>query len=141
MFLKRSLVYPFESVKIKRTTIAGLLTVSVILAAILVPVISGHFVRHQAELSLEAVKEVGLALRMYAVDHGNKMPPTLNALVPQYIPDAKMFSNIEFLAQNADLSKVPQETVVLRLTNPKRKGAEIDVRTDDSSKIIKPTVD
>jgi hypothetical protein len=125
----------------KRTTVVGLFIVAAAIAAILFPVISGHFVRHQAELSLETVKEVGLALRMYAVDHGDKMPSTLDALVPQYIPDAKMFSNIEFLTPNADVSKMPQETVVLRLTNPKRKGAEIDVRADDSSRVIKPTAD
>jgi hypothetical protein len=106
------------------------------LVAILVPLIRGHFVARQATLTLEAVKEVGLALHMYAVDHGDKMPSTLDALVPQYIGDAKMFSNIEFLTPNADVAKMPRETVVLRLTNPKRKRAEIDVRADDSSRII-----
>jgi type II secretory pathway pseudopilin PulG len=124
----------------KRATIIGLFIAAVI-TAILVPAISGHFVRQQAEQSMARVKTVGLALRMYALDHGNKMPPTLNALVPQYIPDAKMFSNIEFLAPGADLSKLSRETVVLRLINPKRKGDQIDVRADNSSRVIKSRSD
>jgi hypothetical protein len=41
--------------------------------------------------SLANAKQIGMGCKMYAADNDGKFPPTLDALVPDYVPDAKTF--------------------------------------------------
>jgi hypothetical protein len=45
----------------------------------------------KATKSLAQAKQIGMGCKMYAGDNDGKFPPTLDALVPDYVPDAKTF--------------------------------------------------
>lgn len=63
-----------------------------VLAGIALPVFGE--VRERANLTkaLSNAKQIGTACRIYAVDNDGKFPPKLDALVPDYLPDAAILA-------------------------------------------------
>ena len=45
----------------------------------------------KATKSLAQAKKIGLGCKLYAADHDGKFPPTLDALMPTYLNDKKVF--------------------------------------------------
>ena len=72
--------------------LAPLLIVPVAIAAgFALPVFSKVQERSKATKSLSNAKQIVTACKIYAADYRGKFPPTLQALVPDYLPDAKIF--------------------------------------------------
>ena len=94
---------------------------------------------------LHRAMSIGVACRLYAVDHGGKFPETLPQLVPSYLPDA------QFLAFPSRDGSRPLEyeyfggtdrdrpdTVLLRIP-PEQPGGPAVIVHADSSGMIRPT--
>ena len=62
-----------------------------IAAGIAVPVYNSVQAKGKATKSLAQTKQIALACQLYAGDHKGKFPPTLDALVPKYCDDKKLF--------------------------------------------------
>jgi hypothetical protein len=59
------------------------------LAGIAVPVYSEIQLKGKATNSVSNARQIALACRAYAQDHHDAFPPTLEELVPRYLPDRK----------------------------------------------------
>ncbi len=55
------------------------------MAGTMVPVVSKVQEKAKATKSLNQVKQIAIACKLYAVEHGGKFPPTLAALTPDYL--------------------------------------------------------
>lgn len=53
-------------------------------------------------------------LHGYAEDNGGKLPAKLDDLVPAYIADKALISDLEFKAAGAELAKLSPDMIVLR---------------------------
>jgi hypothetical protein len=95
-----------------------------------------------ATQSLSQAKQIATACKAYASDNDGKFPPTLEALVPKYLPDAKLFvSPFEpevpmGYAYAAGLTdKSPPETVLLEDRYASQKGKRVIVHVDMSGEV------
>jgi Domain of unknown function (DUF4190)/GYF domain 2 len=72
----------------------GLLLIIVVLflGALAIPAFSAARDRALATQCLSNARQIALACRMYAMDHGGNYPATLNQLVPDYVPDTHLFT-------------------------------------------------
>jgi type II secretory pathway pseudopilin PulG len=62
-----------------------------LLAGIAVPVFAAVRDRAQETKCLSQAKQIALACRLYAMDHKGDFPPTLDELIPDYLPDKQLF--------------------------------------------------
>lgn len=62
-----------------------------IAAGVAMPVFSKAHEKGKATKSLSNARQIGIACRLYATDNGGKFPPKLEALVPDYLADTKIF--------------------------------------------------
>jgi hypothetical protein len=69
-----------------------------LLAALALPAITGTMDKAQATKSLAQARQIGVACRQYAADHGGAFPPSLQNLAPTYVPDESIF--VSPLAKN-----------------------------------------
>lgn len=74
--------------------VAPLVVVPVAIAAgVAMPVFEKVQGKSKGAKSLSNAKQIGIACRLYAADNAGKFPPNLEALVPDYLPDAKIFAS------------------------------------------------
>jgi len=66
----------------------AVLTIVSILAGVALPVFGAVREKAQQAKALSNAKSIGVACRLYAVDHEGKFPTKLEDLVPDFIPDA-----------------------------------------------------
>jgi hypothetical protein len=78
--------------------IAGLITgyfsllfLAAVLLGMALPIFAAVQERGQAIKCLSEGKQIGVACKLYAMDHQGNYPPTLNQLIPDYLTDAKLF--------------------------------------------------
>lgn len=62
-----------------------------IMAGIALPVFNSVQLKGKATKSLSQAKQIGLACKLYAGDNDGKFPPTLDALIPTYTSNEKLF--------------------------------------------------
>jgi hypothetical protein len=67
--------------------IALIIVVAALLVSIAVPAFTTVAVKTLETRSMNHAKQIGFACREYATDHAGNYPPSLNALVPEYLPD------------------------------------------------------
>ena len=58
------------------------------------------------------VKQVGLALKLYADDHQGMLPHRLEDMMPVYFTDRRLLENVEFLTPDEKLSDLPASAVL-----------------------------
>jgi hypothetical protein len=74
-----------------RLIVAAVVVPVAIAAGVALPAFSKARDHAKATRSLTQAKQIGLGCKMYAADNDGKFPPTLDALVPQYVSDSKTF--------------------------------------------------
>ena len=62
--------------------------------------------------------QVGLTLKLYADDHGGKIPASLATLTPDYVPDARLYQNMRITAPNVVLRDLPVDFIIAIRTVP-----------------------
>jgi hypothetical protein len=94
---------------------------------------------------LHRAMSIGLACRLYAVDHGGKFPETLPQLVPSYLPDAQFLafpsrdgSHMLDYEYFGGTDTDPPDAVLLRVP-PEQPGGPAVIVHADSSGMIRPT--
>ena len=70
-----------------------------------------------AKATLDA-RQVGLALRVYADDHGGKLPASLSDLNPDYLPDDRSQRNMQITTPNLLLRDLPEDCIIAIRTVP-----------------------
>ena len=55
------------------------------------PMLTSLRSKAQAAASLSNARQIAMACKLYAADHGGKFPPSLQGLVPDYLPNAAIF--------------------------------------------------
>ena len=120
-----------------------LIVPAAVAAGVALPVFGKVQERGTATKSLSNAKQIGTACRLYAVDNSGKFPPTLEDLVPDYLPDAKIFASpfapdvpmgFSYTAGLSDTS--PAGTVLLEDKFSLQKKMRIVVRVDTSGEVI-----
>ncbi|HEX8373237.1 MAG TPA: hypothetical protein VF585_10685 [Chthoniobacterales bacterium] len=97
-----------------------------------------------SEKCFSEAKQIGLACKLYAADHEGIYPETLEQLVPEYLPDAKMLTcelvkgepgqGYEYLGgKDTD----PADTILLRSKAATRSGKKIFIYSNQSGLIKK----
>lgn len=112
-------------------------------AGIALPVFSKVQERGKGTKSLSNAKQIGLACILYAGDHGGMFPPTLEDLIPDYLPQASVF--ISPFAPDEEMGyrytagltdKSPPATILLEDKFASAKKLQVVVYVDASGKII-----
>lgn len=110
-----------------------------IAAGIAMPVFASVKERGTATKSLSNAKQIGLACKLYALDNAGKFPPTLEELVPDYLPEADIL--ISPFAPDQKLGyrytaglddKAPAKTVLLEDQFAGAASFRVVVYTDNS---------
>ena len=122
----------------KKRFLLGFIGLSLAALLFAVPELHRGYIRHQYPLSLSLTKSVGLALNLYSEEHNDQIPPNLEALVPEIIPDSHLLAHMTLLTPNASFGKLEPRTVILRCSRPERPDGVIVVRADLSGEVIKP---
>jgi hypothetical protein len=68
-----------------------LIAPAAIAAGIALPVFTSVAEKGNLTKSLSQEKQIALACKLYAADHNGNFPPTLQALIPDYLTDTKLF--------------------------------------------------
>ncbi len=111
------------------------------------PAVGSVSEKGKATKSLAQAKQIGLACKLYASDNDGKFPPTLDALVPMYLNDKKLFvspfapDEPEGYTYHAGLlDSAPAGTVLLEdQFAPGVAGQKVIVHVDDSGEVTKAT--
>ncbi len=116
----------------RKIGIAAVVAALVLLFAIAVP-FGDELQPGGATKALSNVKQVGLALRLYADDFHGLLPASLQALLPDYISSSgkSLIDDLEFLTPGANLDEIDPKTPMLRSVSP-IDGRVVVVRADDS---------
>jgi hypothetical protein len=69
----------------------GFLILATVGLGVALPAFAGVQDRAQSTKCLAEAKQIGVACRLYAMDHHGQFPPTLDPLVPDYLPDNHFF--------------------------------------------------
>ena len=108
------------------------------------PFLAGVEKRGAETRSLSQVRQIVLACKLYAADHGGAFPPTLAELVPDYLPDAKSLvsplatEDPEGYNYTSGLNeKAAPETILLEDKHATAQGFRIVGRVDASAEIFK----
>ena len=116
----------------------GLAGLSALVLLFAFPTLHRNYVRSHYPLSLSLAKEIGIAIKLYSDDHGDRMPPSLAALVPKYIPDPHYLEHMSFLTPNSTFAQLDSRAIILRHSRPERTDGMIVVRADLSGEVIHP---
>lgn len=91
---------------------------------------------------LHRAMSIGVACKLYAVDHAGKYPETLSELVPSYLPDAKFLAFPSRDGSHAldyeyfgGTDRDPPDAVLLRIPREQPGGPAVIVHADLSGKI------
>lgn len=112
-------------------------------AGMAVPVFSKVQERGKATKSLSNAKQIGLACKLYATDHGGNLPPSLDVLVPDYLADKSIL--VSPFAPNvpvgytytAGLSDTgPSDTVLLEDSFSNREKFRVILHADLSGEVL-----
>ena len=122
---------------------APLLIVPVAIAAgVALPAFSKVQESAKATNSRSNAKQIAVACKLYALDNGGKFPPTLQALLPDYLPDAKIFVSpfapevpVGYTYTAGLTEKSPAATVLLEDKFAAREHLRVIVHVDCSGEI------
>jgi hypothetical protein len=124
--------------------IAPLIIVPAAIAAgVAMPVFGKVQEKGKATKSLSNAKQIATACKLYAIDNNGKFPPKLQALVPDYLPDATVFVSpfepgeevgYEYVTGLSDSS--PPATDLVEDKFSARGGSRVVVRVDGSGEVI-----
>lgn len=120
----------------------AMIPVLAVLAGIALPVFTEVQARAKQTKSLSNAKQIALACKLYAMDHDGNFPPTLDVLVPEYLPDRAVFicpmsgpdvpMGFEYFGgKETD----PPKKVLLVSKASDRRGRRVVVRVDTSGQI------
>ena len=125
---------------------ALLIPIIAILAGLALPVFSQVQLRGKQVKSLSNAKQIAMACKMYALNHDDAFPPTLEELVPEFLPNREVFicplsgpaepmGYTYFGGKDTD----PDENVLLISKSVDRRGKRIVVHVNGSGAIEKYT--
>lgn len=116
-----------------------------VLGGVSTPVISKTRDTATATKSLSHAKQIGIACKLYALDNNGKFPPSLEALVPDYLPDAKLFVSpfapevpVGYSYTAGLTESSPAETVLIEDKFASRESRRVIVRVDMSAEVASP---
>jgi hypothetical protein len=124
--------------------LAPVVAVPAILAGMAVPVFGEVSKRGELTTSLSNAKQIGLACILYSHDSNGKMPPNLEALIPDYLPSAKVFVSplspdepmgYSYVA-GLDTASTPPSTIIIEDKFARQKGKRVVVRMDGSGEVL-----
>ena len=101
----------------------------------------------KASSSLLQAKQIAIACKMYAGDHDGKFPPTLDALVPAYLPERKVFVSpfapdepMGYTYHPGLTEKSPSETVLVEdRYSIGVAGQRVTIHADTTGEVTKAT--
>ena len=116
-------------------------------AGMALPVFNKVSEKGKATRSLAQAKQIGLACKLYAGDHDGKFPPTLDALMPTYLTEAKVLVSpfapdepLGYTYHPGLTEKSPPATILLEdQYAPGVAGQKVVVHVDDSGEVTKAT--
>ncbi len=116
-------------------------------AGMALPVFNKVSEKGKATKSLAQGKQIALACKMYAADNDGKFPPTLDALLPTYLEDKKLFVSpfapdepMGYLYHPGLTDDASPETVLLEdQYAPDDAGQKVVVHVDTSGEVKKAT--
>jgi hypothetical protein len=122
----------------RRSIKAGIAVVVVagIVTYFVVAVIHDEHERSLRTSTLKNLKEVALALTLYATDHHGSLPASLDELLPTYTSEEFMRDHPVFLTPAANMDKLSNDTIILRA--PDGTGRVAEVRADSSGAMRQP---
>ena len=112
-------------------------------AGVALPIFSKAKERSKATKYLNKEKQIGIACKLYAQDNHGKFPPTLEELVPDYIPTAELFVSpfapevpmgYDYTAGLTEQS--PPDTILLEDKFAPREKERVVVKVDVSGAVI-----
>ncbi|HEX8295386.1 MAG TPA: hypothetical protein VF593_03745 [Chthoniobacteraceae bacterium] len=124
--------------------LAPVVAVPAILAGMAVPVFGEVSKRGELTTSLSNAKQIGLACILYSHDYNGKMPPNLEALIPDYLPSANVFVSplspdepmgYSYVA-GLDTASTPPSTIIIEDKFARQKGKRVVVRMDGSGEVL-----
>ncbi len=115
-----------------------------VIAGIAALAISAIAIKRVETKSMNNAKTLGFACKMYATDHGGKYPPSLDDLIPTYLPNRSFLASPlapdqpDGYIYNPGLTDTsPSDTILLKdKYSESRKHAQIAVRVDDSANVV-----
>ena len=101
----------------------------------------------KATKSLAQAKQIGVACKLYAADHDGKYPPTLDALLPDYLADNKVLVSpfapdepMGYTYHPGLTEKSPPATILLEdQYAPSVAGQKVVIRADATGEVTKAT--
>ncbi len=115
-----------------------------IAAGTALPVFNKVQEKGKATKSLAQAKQIALACKLYAGDNDGKFPPSLDALVPTYLADKKLFASpylpaepMGYLYHPGLTESSPADTVLLEDQFSVDKGQKVVVHVDGSGEVTK----
>ncbi|MEA3209116.1 MAG: hypothetical protein QOE70_2173 [Chthoniobacter sp.] len=121
-----------------------LIAPAAILAGVAVPVFGEVQERGKATKSLSNAKQIGLGCKLYAQDNNGKFPPSIEALVPDYLPDRSVFISpfapnepIGYAYTSGLTEASPPDTVLVEDKFAAQGRVRIVVRVDTSGQVIR----
>jgi hypothetical protein len=113
-------------------------------AGLMLPVISTSQQKGNATKSLAQEKQIALACKLYAADHSGNFPPSLQALLPKYLPDNHLFASpfaphepLGYTYHTGLTDASPAETVLLEDKFSPASDQRVVVHADVSGEITK----
>ncbi len=83
------------------------------------------------------IKQVGLALKLYAADHQGTLPDHLEDMMPIYFTKHELLDNVEYVSAGAKLPELPPTAVLARRPFPEDRLISV-VHADMSAEAHKP---
>lgn len=113
--------------------------IGTLLVCIAFPVGGGKPIPPHRIRALSEARQVALALRLYADDHGSRMPAALNELMPHYLPpDAShLVRHMTLTMPRARLKDMPADYIIAWKLIPKDGDRIVAVHPDASAEIVR----
>lgn len=89
-------------------------------------------------VAMHEAHRVGLALRLYALDHDGRLPATLAELVPHYTSDDRLLRHTVLTTPRAELDRLPTIHVMAFKLVPESKDRVVIVHSDAAAEVIRP---
>ena len=84
----------------------------------------------QIILAAQEARQVGIAIHLFAQDHGGAMPTNLDQLVPNYLPDRRLFHYTRLTTPGATLKTLPKDSMIAFRLVPKETNAVVVIDSE-----------